>query len=208
MASHRAIAATCEAIVRVLRSSYTPAQFGGAGLDFQVYVADDFRSPMDAGVSLFLYRIYHNGTNRTPAGRVLPDGRQQRRQLPVDLHFLLTAWAPRASLQHEIAGWMMRVMEDTPTLPAALLNTYQSDVFHDDEGVEVALTTLSVDDMFHIWDVMIQHVYQLSVPYVARMLQIESGLATMRPAPIQERVGDYRGVEVVLVPATDGGGAP
>ena len=194
MASYKAIAATCEAIMRLLRSSYDPALFNGANLDFQVYVAEDFTKPMEEGISLFLYRIYHNGNNRLPSGRVLSNGRRQTPQLPIDLHFLLTAWAQKASLQHEIAGWMMRVMEDNASLPASILNTYQSDVFHADEGVEIGLTELSVEDMFHVWEVMIRHVYQLSVPYQARMLEIESGVLSSTSGLVQERVSDMRQV--------------
>jgi len=148
---------------------------------------------MNAGVSLFLYRIYHNNTMRTPPGRLLPSGERQRSKLPLDVHFLLTAWAKTAGLQHEIAGWMMRTLEDHPILPAGLLNAYRGGVFHPDEGVEVALTQLSVDDMFHIWEVMIRNVYQLSIPYVARMVQIESKLGeAVSGGAVQERVGDYR----------------
>ena len=202
MATYEAIAGTCEAIVRLLRSRFDPQQFDGATLDFQVYVAGDFLTPMDEGVSLFLYRVYHNGTQRTPAGRVLPDGRQQRTKLPADLHFLLTAWAKKASLQHEIAGWMMRVLEDTPTLTPDLLNAYRSDVFRPDETVDIAPGQLSVEDMFHIWEVMINHVYQLSVPYQARMLEIESELTTTPGLPVQERVNDYR---QLIVAQTAGG---
>ncbi len=111
----------------------------------------------------------------------------------MDLHFLfLTAWAQKASLQHEIAGWMMRVMEDNASLPASVLNTYQSDVFHPEEGIEIGLTELSVEDMFHVWEVMIRHVYQLSVPYQARMLEIESGVLGVGSGLVQERVSDMR----------------
>jgi len=193
MATYEAIAATCEAVVRLLRSNYDPDNFDGAQLDFQVYVANDFTAPMEEGVSLFLYRIYQNGTNRTPAGRLLPDGSRQSTQLPLDLHFLLTAWAKKASLQNEIAGWMMRVMEDNATLPASMLNAYQPNVFHPDEGVDVTFTELSVEDMFRVWETMIGHVYQLSVPYQARMIEIES-LASIQPVgrPVQGRLSDVR----------------
>lgn len=196
MATHLAIASTCEAVVRLLRSSYNPADFNGATLDFQVYVADDFNRPMEEGVSVFLYRVYANGTMRTPTGRLLPDGRRQSTKLPLDLHFLLTAWAKKASMQHQIAGWMMRVMEDNATIPASVLNAYQPNVFHPDEAVEIGLTELSVEDMFHVWEVMINHVYQLSVPYQARMLEIES-TATIIPIgpPVQERVTDLRAIK-------------
>ena len=191
MASHAGIAGTCEAIVRLLRSNFDPAEFNNATLDFQVYVADNFLQPMDQGVSLLLYRVYHNGTHRTPPGRVV-NGQQQRTKLPVDLHFLLTAWAKTASRQHEIAGWMMRVLEDNPILPASLLNAYQPDVFPEEEAVEVSLAELTTEDLFHIWEVMIQHVYQLSVPYVARRVEIESRqLRNLRPL-VKERVHDAR----------------
>ncbi len=193
MANYVAIASTCEAIVRLLRSNYDPAEFNGATLDFQVYVAEDFTRPMDEGVSVFLYRIYHNGNHRIPNGRVMPDGRRQSTKLPLDLHFMLTAWAKKASLQHEIAGWMMRVMEDNAILPASLLNIYRRDVFRPDEAVEVGLTELSVEDMFHVWEVMINHVYQLSVPYQARMVEIESTVVKASLGmPVQERVADMR----------------
>jgi hypothetical protein len=111
MSYHAAVASTMEAVVRLMRASYDPAEFNGAVLDFQVYVSDDFNHPMEQGVSLFLYRIDPSGTARAPRGRLLPGGRQQRTKLPVDLHFLATAWARRASLQPEIAGWMMRALE-------------------------------------------------------------------------------------------------
>jgi uncharacterized protein DUF4255 len=191
VASHVAIASTCEAIVRVLRANFDRTEFNNATLDFQVYVADNFLQPMDQGVSVMLYRIYHNSSHRSPAGRVI-DGQRQRTKLPVDLHFLLTAWAKTASRQHEIAGWMMRVFEDNPTLPASLLNAYQQDVFRDDEAVEIVLAELSTEDMFHIWEVMIQHVYQLSVPYVARRVLIESSQLIENLPLVRERTADAR----------------
>lgn len=190
MSGYPGIAGTMEALVRVLRSSYDPADFDGAVLDFQVYVSDDFNHPMDQGVSLFLYRVYHNGAARSPQGRKLPDGRRQRSRLPVDLHFLATAWAPKASLQHEIAGWMMRVFEDHPILTAGVLNSYRAGVFQPNETVTVGPTDLSVEEVFRIWEVMIEHAYQLSVPYVARTLELESFQLEPAAVPVQERVFD------------------
>ncbi|HVN09420.1 MAG TPA: DUF4255 domain-containing protein [Patescibacteria group bacterium] len=197
MATTSAVAATTEAIIRLLRSSYNPADFNGASLDFQVYVANDFLNPMDEGVSILLYRIYHDGTSRTPPGRVLPNGQRTRTKLPVELHFLLTAWAKTASLQHEIAGWMMRTLEDNPILFPALLNTYKPGVFFPEETVEISLAQLSVEDMFNIWDVIIRHVYQLSVPYVARVVRIESKLSDAQGVEVQERLMDFRKAQLI-----------
>ena len=187
MSSYAAIASTMEALVRLLRTSYDSSDFNGAVLDFQVYVSDDFDQPMEQGVSLFLYRVYHNGAVRTPPGRILPDGRRQRARLPVDVHFLATAWAPRASLQHEIAGWAMRVLEDHPILDAGLLNSYRSGVFQAEETVTLSPTDLTVEEVFRIWEVMLEHSYQLSIPYVARTLELESMRTDERYPAVQER---------------------
>lgn len=188
MSGHAGVASTLEAVVRLLRAAYDPADFNGAVLDFQVYVSDDFNHPMEQGVSLFLYRIYPNGSSRAPQGRLLPDGRRQRTRLPVDLHFIATAWARRASLQHEIAGWMMRVMEDNAVLTAELLNGPRPGVFQPEESLTLSHTDLSVEDTFRIWETVIDHAYQLSIPYVARTLEIESQRTDGPFAPVQERV--------------------
>jgi hypothetical protein len=192
MATCSAIAATTEAIIRLLRSSYDPKQFNNASLDFQVYVANDFLNPMEEGVSLLLYRVFQDGTNRTPPGRLQPNGQRGPTKLPLELHFLLTAWAKTASVQHELAGWMMRTLEDNAVLSASLLNSYKPDVFFPEETVEIALAQLSTEDLFDIWDVIIRHVYQLSVPYVARVVRIESTLANVTGAQVQGRLMDYR----------------
>ncbi len=194
MATLSAIAATTEAIIRLLRSSYDPTQFNNAPMDFQVYVANDFLNPMDEGVSLLLYRIFQDGTNRTPPGRMQPNGQRGPTKLPLELHFLLTAWAKTASLQHELAGWMMRTLEDNAILYPSLLNSYKPDVFYPEETVEIALAQLSTEDLFDIWDVIIRHVYQLSVPYVARVVRIESSLTAVNGAQVQDRLMDYRSV--------------
>lgn len=196
MASHVGIASTGEAIVRLLRSSYDESLFGFP-LDFQVYIAKDFKTPMKEGVSLLIYGIHYNGVARTPPGRVLSDGRRQRTKLPVDLHFLLTAWARTALLQQEIGGWMMRVMEDNPTLSAGVLNAYRPNVFAPDEAVDITLGQLGVEELFRIWEVIADHSYQLSIPYVARMLQIESLESMLPAAPVQERLFDLHQLEPI-----------
>jgi hypothetical protein len=190
MASYRAIAAVTETVIYLLESRYTPAKFDGNQLEFKVYLAKDFEQPMDAGVSLFLYRIYTNDTHRTPKGRIDPNGQRYRTQLPLDLHFLLTAWGKDASLQHTIAGWMMRILEDTPVFPAGLLNKSVTNVFHPDETVEIGLTQLTTEELFRIWEVIGNNAYQISVPYVARYVKIESEHLLAEGEAIQERTLD------------------
>lgn len=121
MATHRAVEAVCQTIVELLRDEYDPTDFSQE-LEFRVVGTDRLSARADAGVTLFLYRIFVNGTDRTPEGPVGLDGIRLRPELPVDLHFILTAWGRDPTLQHVVAGWMMRVMEDNYELPSALLN--------------------------------------------------------------------------------------
>jgi hypothetical protein len=192
MATYRAISAVSNSIVHLLQSQYVPTDFDGNLLEFRVYIAQDFLKPMDAGVSVLLYRIYPNQHHRTPPGRRLPGGRQQRHMLPVDLHFLLTAWAKDASLQHTIAGWMMRLLEDTPSLPPGLLNARYPNTFAPDETVEIGITELSTEELFRIWEVIVNNTYQISVPYIARNVRIETIASYSEGEPVQERVWDYQ----------------
>ena len=169
MAGFKAIDAVSRAVVALLREHYRPADFEDRPLEFKVCLAQDL--PMKAGVSFFLYRIQANGAIRTPPGRPVPGGERRPPPLAVDLHFLLTAWAGDASLQHAIAGWIMRVMEDHPVLAAPALD---GQVFQPGETVEIVLEGLAAEEILRIWEVTANHAYQISVPYVARSVQIES----------------------------------
>lgn len=170
MANHLAVAATCEAVLQLLRMHYQPQQFGQVDLEFRTYLPQDFTSPMQAGVSLFLYRIELNGAYRNQPGR----GGRQRSSLPLELHFLLTAWAKEATLQATIAGWMMRCLEETPVLTASLLNAVWSATFRSDETVEVVPADMPVQDQVHLMGRLSETGYPLSVPYLARLIYIDT----------------------------------
>jgi hypothetical protein len=191
MADYRAVPAVTEAVIELLQSRFQAApEYFNNELEFKIYLAKDFSQPMAAGVSLFLYRIYPNGTLRSLRGRPGPEGQQYRNQLPLDLHFILTAWAQDPSLQHLIAGWMMRMIEDTPILPPGLLNQRYPGLFSADEAVVITPAELSMEELLRMWEVIVENVYQLSIPYVARYVKVESELLVEIGRPIQERTFD------------------
>jgi len=175
MATFRAITTACEAVIGVLQQSWQPSIFNGAQLTFQVYRTADFSAPMTAGVSLFLYYITLNSVQRSMPMRPGPDGKLRRPELPLDLHFILTPWAKDASLEHDILGWMMRTIEDNPVIGSGLLNATAAGVFRDDETVEIVRSDLALEEIFRIWDVLPGDI-QLSVPYTARVVRLESQL--------------------------------
>jgi len=192
MATHRGIESTCQAVVEILRDNYDPEAFN-RDLEFRVMSAGSFESGLTAGVSLFVYRVIVGDTPRTPAGRRSESGVRLQPQLPVDVHFILTAWAPDASLQQGITGWMMRTMDDHRVLPPGLLNRMAPGVFRDDETVEVLDGELVSEDLFRLWELLGCVTYQLSVPYVARNVRLESERELPAAALVRDRVLDYKG---------------
>ena len=193
MADFRAIRAVGEAVMGLLESSYEPQDFNDIVSDFRMFTSRDFtNNAITNGASLFMYRLYCNGAYRTPPGRIGEDGKKMDTQLPLELHFLITVWGGEASYQYELAGWILRVLEDTPMLPSAVLNSTTPNVFRPDETIDITHAELRTEDLFRIWDVLGVNAYQLSIPYVARVVNIES-IQTM-PGEydnrVQERIQD------------------
>jgi hypothetical protein len=190
LADFHAIQVTCDAVMRLLQESYSPDVIEPAThLQFDVYGTGDFKNHMAQGVSLFLYRVHLNGTQRSPMMKD-PAGNMRRQLLPLDLHFFITVWAPRPSLQHAILGWTMRLLEDTPVLTSALLNGVRPDTFRGDETVEVVAGQLTNEELMRIWDDLDAE-YQLSVPYVARVVRVESMLEESEGRAVGQRRFQY-----------------
>jgi hypothetical protein len=193
VADIHAIQTTCDAVMRLLQESYRSDLIEPQlNLQFEVYGTEDFKNHMAAGVSLFLYRVYISQNQRSPLIRP-NDGKARRPLLPLDLHFFLTVWATKASLQHAILGWAMRMLEDRPVLPASLLNGVRRNVFSDDETVELVAGQLTNEELMRIWDDLSAE-YRLSVPYIARVVRIESSLEVATESLVTERQLEYGAV--------------
>lgn len=174
--------------MKQLQQSWEPALFNGQPLQFEVYGPDNFANPMTTGLSLFLYHLCINQVRRTiPVGPDPVTHLPRLPQLPIDLHFMVTPWAKSPSLEHEILGWAMRLLEDTPRLSAQQLNSVVAGVgFAEEEAVEIIPGYISMEEMFRIWDVLPGN-FRLSVPYIARIVRIDSlqdgrgeGIVTIR----------------------------
>jgi hypothetical protein len=186
VATYQAIAATSQAILDLLGNSVPKPEFDGA--QFQLYQASDFQNPLKKGISLYLYRVATNSTRRRMAPRVEPDGRQFRPPLPLDLHYVISAWWDTAAMQQRLLGWAMRALEDTPILPASVLNHGgpEAKVFRPDEAVELVCDPMSLQDMASVWEVFKTNL-QPSVTYVARMIAVESEIEIPDARLVQTR---------------------
>src|SRR5262249_30491951 len=106
MASANAIPAIGQAIIGLIAGGCAPDEFLNAKLE--LYQAKDFQTPMREGVSLYLYRITPAGEIRNYPPRIAPDGRKFKQLLPINLHYILSAWAQEAVKQQRLLGWAMR----------------------------------------------------------------------------------------------------
>lgn len=186
MATYEALAAAGQAIIGLLGDACPKPEFEGAR--FSLYQIKDFLSPMEEGLSLFLYRVAVNGSRRNLPPSIGTDGRRYRPPLPLDLHYMLTAWGKTAEKQQLLLGWAIRMMQDVPVLHASLLNDYASDAqtFRPGETIEIILDPLNLQDMSNL-ATLTKLNPPLSVTYVVRMVSVESKVALEEADLVQTR---------------------
>ena len=184
MADYRGISTLCEAVVRQLRAAYRPELFSPQRLEFKVCDTPELVSrsrTVRPGVTLFLYDVRQSAARRNIPPPRSGGGRLELPPLQLELRFLLTAWARGAGVQQAICGWMMRLMEDQPVIPAAALNRITPGAFHAEETVEIVLDELGSLEVMQLWERSVRSPYQLSLPYIARNIAIETLQAAPNP---------------------------
>jgi hypothetical protein len=190
VATYQAVAAIGYAILRLLEDACPRADFPDARFDF-LPLAENAK-PIADGITLHLYRVAANTARRHLPSRPRPDGKKFRPTLNLDLYYLVIPWAPTADKQHHLLGWAMRVLEDTPILPAGLLNSFfvpKIEIFHPEETVELIFEPLSLADLGVVWD-HVRPKIGLSATYVARLVSIESSVETIEAREVQTREFD------------------
>src|SRR5438094_7071538 len=194
MATFQAIAVTGNTIRNLLAEASPRDVFPGA--EFKLCQTTNLVSPpfTDLGVSIFLHRVSYNMTRRNLPPRIQLNGERFKPSVPLDLHFIITAWAKTAEKQWELLAWAIRTIEDNPVLPAGLLNQNAGsdpagrpwNVFGEDESVELVGETLSLQDVVNIWEIA-RHNQQPSVSIVARSVLIDSLVEMPLGKPVQTR---------------------
>jgi hypothetical protein len=137
------------------------------------------------GLSILLYRVDFNKTMRaswSATGQV-----EGRAHLPLDLHYLLTAWADNAEHEHRIIGRSMQVLERLGALHGTQL--YPDGDWLPDESVQLYLEDLATDDLMRTFD-SLRCDFRLSIPYIARVVVVSSEPGE----PVPDVVTDVRGI--------------
>lgn len=136
-------------------------------------------------LSILLYRVDFNKAMRSTWSAVgHGDGKGH---LALDLHFLLTPWADNAEHQHMILGRALQVMESTPMLSGPMLYAPSLPPEYADEPVamptdtvQLVLEEVSTEALMRTFD-SLPGDYHLSVPYVARVVRIDTRLLLSTP---------------------------
>lgn len=187
MATFRGLAGLGTGVLTLFEDAWARDPFVGGAMETSLIRAEDLNErPFDFGVTVYVYRVAVNGTQRS----VPPSVPQHRRPLPVEVDLVVTAWGPSAERELELLGWCMRAIEDEPILAPAVLNRSVPGVFGPGETVELASSPLPLDEYYRLWDAL-PWSYQLSAAYTARVVRLESTRTLTEAGPVVERELDF-----------------
>ena len=109
MISGNSIAETTLAVLELLNGQCPRERFAQAM--FAAYQPDDFTSPMEEGVSLYLFQVdWEHHLQRAPGSAGLP------LRPPLRVSYLMTAWSPDPLRQQQILGWALDVVQANAVL--------------------------------------------------------------------------------------------
>jgi hypothetical protein len=124
----------------------------------------------DGTVSIFCYRIAVSATMRPPWSAVSAseDGAVR---LPLDVHFLLTAFETDAEAELKLLGLTMLAMEQTPILTGPQL--HPSGRWQPGESVQLISEDISTEDVLRTFDTLPGD-FRPSLSYLARVVRIDA----------------------------------
>ena len=178
MAAPDAIRDVAETLVFLLRAglpTIDPTKITVATPD----TFEALRDPVKPNITVFLYRIAVNPQMRNDPRRTRPDGTVQPPPLPLELSFLITAWAKDTRDELRLLGRILQVLHDHRELGAADL---VGSSWETDDSVQLILESLPLEDHYRIWDAN-EVPYRLSLTYLARVVGL-SAIETLSPAPV------------------------
>jgi hypothetical protein len=199
VASDAAIAATSEAIRSLLERAAPASEIAPTPHAEHLTPVELQTAPgegTDVTIGVYLHRVAVSATRSNAGPRTLLDGTRVRPGIPLDLHYLIVPRASDPLMQQLVLGWAVRILDETPILPAGLLNSHQRGrtVFDPAESVEFVWQILTQQELFDIWEVAKTN-QQPCAAYVARAVTIFSKVPIDEHPPVQTRrfgYGDVR----------------
>jgi hypothetical protein len=203
MAGFTAIASVGISLARLLNAAFADREpVPGRTARAALVRAEDFEGNAmqglipDIGLSLLLLRVDPNKATR--AGWSAAGQASGRGHLALDLHYLLTPWAANAEHQHMVLGRTLQALEETPTLAGPLLTgpALPLPAYADEpdpaalDSVQLLLDEVSTESLMRVFDTLPCD-YRLSVPYIARVVRIDTRLRRAGP-PVVDAEARFR----------------
>lgn len=182
MANFNSISAAGLSLERFLTAAFAepPVPVEGKSTRAVLVRTEDFERTAKViprpALSIFLYRVDFNKTMRAAwSGVGHQDGLAH---LPLDLHFLVTAWGENAQHEHAILGRALQCLETSPVLSGPLLHV--SAAWAPTEAVQIVMEEITTEAVMRTFDSLPTD-YRLSVPYIARVVRLDGRVA--HPSP-------------------------
>jgi len=195
VATFTAISATGKTLERLLNACFAvdrphPTKTVKAAL----VKTDDFDTTNGSSViqqktpllSIFLYRVEIDPVMRSSYAAIGSlDGRAH---LPLDLHYLLSAWAEAAEFEHDILGSAMTCLETTPILQGPML--HPSSAWQPNEALQIGPEDIGTDQLMRIFD-SLEAGYCTSIPYRVRVVRLDGSVGEPPPTTTDVFVGSH-----------------
>lgn len=176
MAGFGCLASAAKSIERLLTARLREAPVPVADVSAQLVTTEELESPTAPVLTIYCYRIDTNRAMRAAWSGV--GARDGLAHLPLDLHFLLTAWATNAEDELRILGRAMLSLETTPVLSGPLL--LPSSDWAPNEAIQVTLDDVSTEELMRTFE-SLPGKFRLSVPYLARVLRLDARHSDLAP---------------------------
>ena len=136
----------------------------------------------DTLVSIWPYKVgisehLRNREFRLPA-------QQLNRPLSLDVHLLVTVWSTTVHDELLLFAWTLRELDRLSLLDASVLAGGVDAQWRPDEQVQLQPVEMSLEDLLRLWEGLAPK-YRLSMPYVARVLQLDEISTEGRPVVAQ-----------------------
>jgi len=203
MANANAIAAVGKSLARLLNARFAEAPLPVPDKTTHAFLVrtEDLDPKFNGSIiqrpalSIYLYRVDFNKAMRAAWSAV---GHQDgRSHLPLDLHFLMTAWAENAEHEHAILGRTLQCLDSLPVISGPLL--HQAGDWANDEAIQLVLEELPTEAFMRTFD-SLPFDYRLSIPYIGRILRIDGRETRAAPDVTAAIAGLVPGVKAGRIP--------
>lgn len=186
MAGYAAIAAAGKTIERLLDAALKhDVPVPGAVTHAKLVRTEDFAQEGDSLIvapvlSIFLVRADVNHAVRAAWSAV--GALDERAHLPLDLHYLLSAWARNAEWEHRIIGSAMRRLDESAIVSGPQLDASNGADWAPSESLQIVPEEMTTEAVMRTFD-SLETSYRLSVPYIVRIVRLESAVQPL-PGPV------------------------